>query len=53
MLYSIKTGDDGNMVKTKSTANYRPNWGGGFVTRGSSRFRASTYSQSLCKPLVR
>jgi hypothetical protein len=29
MLYSIKTGDDGNMIKTKSTANYRPNWGAG------------------------
>ena len=27
MLYGIKTGDDGNMIKTKSTANYRPNWG--------------------------
>ena len=29
MLYSIKTGDDGNMIKTKSTANYRSNWGAG------------------------
>lgn len=33
MLYSIKTGDDGNMIKTKSTANYRPNWGRVFNPR--------------------
>lgn len=29
MLYSIKTGDDGNMIKTKSTAICLPTWGAG------------------------
>ena len=33
MLYGIKTGDDGNMIKTKSTAICLPNWGRVFNPR--------------------